>query len=82
MVADVKTLLGAGMRHGFLFAAFGSLAHTFFSGYRKLRQRLGLTVYTPEQVIEVLNASGFDAARVQKNIGFSKHRMTFDARKV
>jgi ubiquinone/menaquinone biosynthesis C-methylase UbiE len=82
MVADVKTLLGAGMRHGFLFAAFGSLAHTFFSGYRKLRQRLGLTVYTPEQVIEVLNACGFDAARVPKNIGFSKHRMTFDARKV
>lgn len=82
MIADVKTLLGAGMRHGFLFAAVGSLAHTFFSGYRKLRQRLGLTVYTPEQVIEVLNASGFAAVRVPKNIGFSKHRMTFDARKV
>ncbi len=82
MIADVKTLLGAGMRHGFLFAAVGSLAHTFFSGYRKLRQRLGLTVYTPEQIVGVLNAAGFNAVRVPKNIGFSKHRMTFDARKV
>lgn len=82
MIADVKTLLGAGMRHGFLFAAVGSLAHTFFSGYRKLRQRLGLTVYTPEQIVSVLTAGGFEAIRLPRNIGFSNHRMTFDARKV
>lgn len=82
MLADVKTLLGAGRRHGFLFAAFGSLAHTFFSGYRKLRQRLGLTTYTPEQMLELLKAGGFEAVRVPTNIGFSKHRMLFDARKV
>ncbi len=82
MFDDVKTLLGAGWRYGFLFAAVGSLAHTCLSGYRKLRQRLGLTVYTPDQMFDVLKAAGFEAVRVPTNIGFSQHRMLFDARKV
>jgi SAM-dependent methyltransferase len=82
MLDDVKTLLGTGAKHGFLFAAVGSLAHTFFSGYRKLRQRLGLTTYTPEAIIDVLKAGGFEAVRVPENVGFSRHRMLFDARKV
>ena len=77
-----QTLLAAGRRHGFLLAAVGSLAHTLVSGYRRLRQRLGLTTYTPEQMLGVLKAGGFEAVRVPQNIGFSQHRMTFDARKV
>lgn len=79
---DVRTLLAAGRRHGFLLAAVGSLAHTFVSGYRGLRQRLGLTTYTPEQMLDVLKAVGFEAVRAPQNIGFSRHRMLFDARKV
>ena len=29
-----------------------------------------------------LTAGGFDAVRAPRNVGFSRHRMTFDARKV
>ena len=82
MLDDVSVLLKTGWRHGFLFAAVGSLAQTFFSRYRKLRQRLGLTTYTPEQVIEALRGGGFAAKQLPENIGFSRHRMTFDATKV
>lgn len=82
MLSDVTTLLGTGWKHGFLFAAVGSLAQTFFSSYRKLRKQHGLTTYTAEAITGVLRDGGFHANRVPENVGFSRHRMLFDAVRV
>ncbi|MCK6450682.1 MAG: methyltransferase domain-containing protein [Alphaproteobacteria bacterium] len=80
MVADTLALLGFAWRGGFFWAALGGLVATFFSDYRKLRQKLGLSVYDEATMLGLLRSAGFDAARRRPNLGFNQTRMTFIAR--
>jgi len=80
MLDDIRALLGGAWRHGYLLAALGGLAATFFSDYRRLRRELGLTTWTEAELLARLRAHGFAAERAVRNIGFSPHRMLFLAR--
>ena len=76
---DIRSLLGSAARHGYLLAALGGLAATFFSDYRRLRRDLGLACYGEAEMLELLRAHDFTALRSPWNIGFSARRMTFRA---
>lgn len=80
MLPDVLSLLRSGWQHGFLLAAGAGLVRTFFSEYRRVRQRAGFSTYTSAEFLELLTAHGFDAERLPVNIGFSGQRMAFRAR--
>ncbi len=79
---DVKALLTFAFEGGFLFAALRGLAQTFFSNYRALREEIGLTTYSEEDMLALLSAHGFDAQRAAHNIGHHQGRMTFVATKI
>lgn len=79
-VADTKALLGFAFHGGFLTAAFASLVKTALSDYRKLRETLGLTRYTQEEMLKLLADNGFSAERAARNIGHNQERMLFLAR--
>jgi SAM-dependent methyltransferase len=79
MLADIAALLRAGARHGFLLAALGGMAATFFSDYRKLRREIGLTTWSEPEILALLRAHRFIAERVVRNIGFSPQRMLIRA---
>jgi SAM-dependent methyltransferase len=82
MVADTLALLRFGWREGFFVAAGAGLVRTFFSDYRQLRSRMGLTRYSEQQMAARLTAAGFTAARAPVNVGhLASTRMTFLARK-
>ncbi len=81
MLADVWALLQFGWQDGFFLAAAAGLVRTFFSDYRRLRTRMGLTRYTEREMMEKLAAAGFDAVRAPVNVGHLGTRMTFLARK-
>jgi ubiquinone/menaquinone biosynthesis C-methylase UbiE len=78
-VADTLALFRFGLQGGFLVAAFVGVLRTIFSDYRKLRDKLGLTRYTPEEFIARLKARGFKAHRAERNIGHNQGRMLFIA---
>ena len=78
-VADTLALLSFAREGGFLFAALVGIVRTVFSDYRKLRDKLGLTRYTPEEFIALLAAHGFAATRAARNIGHNQGRMLFTA---
>lgn len=79
-VTDAAALLWFSARHGFPLAAMTGLVRTLFSDYRHLRARVGLTHYGEAAMIERLNAAGFAARRMDKNIGHNQARMAFVAR--
>jgi SAM-dependent methyltransferase len=79
---DVKALLTFAFEGGFLFAALRGLVQTFFSNYRALREAIGLTTYTQDDMLALLSAHGFDAERAEHNIGHHQGRMTFVAEKI
>lgn len=76
-VSDVRALLRFAWNGSFFFAALCGLAHTYFSSYRILRQKIGLTQYTPEYILKLLAVHGFKGERALKNIGYNPERMTF-----
>jgi SAM-dependent methyltransferase len=76
-VSDTLALLDFAFKGGFLFAALIGLVRTALSDYRKLRDRLGLTRYTQEQMLTLLQKHGFDARRADRNIGHNQGRMLF-----
>lgn len=78
-VTDAVAVLRFAARNGFLVAALAGLVRTVFSDYRKLRSRLGLSLYDEAEVIAILREAGFTAARAEKNIGHNPARMTFVA---
>jgi len=80
MVGDTLALLASAWRGGFFWAALAGLVATFFSDYRRLRQKLGLSVYDEASMIAKLRAAGFRAERRRPNLGFNQTRMTFIAR--
>jgi hypothetical protein len=58
------------------------LAQTFFSNYRALREAIGLTTYTQEDMLALLSEHGFSPERATHNIGHHQGRMTFIATKI
>lgn len=79
MLADIRALLTAAARHGYLLAALRGLVATFFSPYRKLRRDIGLTTWSEADIVNKLQACDFTATRLDRNIGFSPHRMLIRA---
>jgi SAM-dependent methyltransferase len=78
---DVLTLLGAGLAHGFFWAALFGLFATFFSDYRRLRCTLGFARYRVEEFHALLQRYGFRPEVASRNVGFSRSRRTFRGRK-
>jgi hypothetical protein len=81
VVSDTFALLRFGWRDGFFLAAVTGLVRTFFSDYRRLRAKMGLTRYSELEMADKLAASGFTASRTPVNLGHLTTRMTFVARK-
>lgn len=79
LVPDTLALLGFARREGFLLAALAGLAAMFFSDYRRLRAKLGLSCYGEAEILALLKTAGFDAKRRQPNFGINPARMTFVA---
>lgn len=80
LVADTTGLLRFAWREGFFVAAVLGLVATFFSDYRRLRQKLGLQTYAEATMLRHLADAGFTAERRRPNFGFNQVRMTFVAR--
>lgn len=80
MLDDVRSLLGTAVRHGFLAAALAGMAATFFSDYRRLRQRVGLAIYTEAEMLGRLRDAGFAGEAYGRNLGFHPTRRTYLAR--
>jgi hypothetical protein len=79
---DVRALVAFAFEGGFPLAAASSLMRTFFSDYRRLRKRLGLACYDPEQLSPVLRQAGFSCNILSRNIGHNQSRRTFVASKI
>lgn len=82
MLADAWSLLRFAAAHGFFIAAVAGLLRTAMSDYRRLRHTLGLSLYDETDMLRHLNAAGFAAERMARNIGHNQARMTFLARPV
>jgi SAM-dependent methyltransferase len=80
-VSDAWALLRFGWRDGFLCAAMFGLVRTFFSDYRRLRAKVGLTRYSEQQMAGKLVTAGFTVTRSPSNLGHLTSRMTFLARR-
>lgn len=75
-LTDASALLRFGFEGGFLLAALGGLVRTALSDYRTLRTRLGLSTYAEADILGLVRAAGFEAARRRPNIGHNQARMT------
>ncbi|MGO9135089.1 MAG: methyltransferase domain-containing protein [Methylovirgula sp.] len=76
-VADSMALLDFAYRGGFFFAALRGLALRSFSKYGRLRSRVALTTFTIPDMLRLLSIEGFEARRLEQNIGHNRARMTF-----
>lgn len=79
-LTDARELITFAAREGFLLAALAGLARTAVSDYAKVRARVGLTRYAPEDLLRLAAASGLVAERLDRNIGHNSHRLAFLAR--
>ncbi|MGX7707238.1 class I SAM-dependent methyltransferase [Methylobacterium sp. Gmos1] len=79
-VADATALLAFARRDGFLLAALLGLARTLVSDYRTLRRNLGLARYGEAEMLARLEAAGFAAERMPRNLGHNQGRMAFVGR--
>jgi Methyltransferase domain len=81
-LSDAWALLRFGWQDGFFCAAVVGLIRTFFSDYRQLRTKVGLTRYSEQAMTSKLAAAGFAVTRASTNLGHLATRMTFLARKM
>jgi ubiquinone/menaquinone biosynthesis C-methylase UbiE len=81
MVTDTRALLSFAFSGGFLMAAVAGLIRTAFSDYRKLREKLGLSMYEAGAMELLIAKAGFADVRQIDNIGHNPARMTFVATK-
>jgi SAM-dependent methyltransferase len=79
-LSDVVALLRYAAANGFLGAALVGLARTALSGYRRLRNELGVARYTQTDFLARLRAAGFVGERLARNVEHNPARMTFRAR--
>jgi SAM-dependent methyltransferase len=80
-ISDAWALLQFGWRDGFFCAAAMGLMRTFFSDYRQLRTKVGLTRYDEQEMAGRLAAAGFRVSRAESNLGHLTTRITFLAHK-
>jgi cyclopropane fatty-acyl-phospholipid synthase-like methyltransferase len=80
MLRDVRSQLGFAARHGFLVAALAGLVRMALSDYRQIRQQVGFSTYTPDELRAVLEKAGFTVERLERNIGPTPHRFTLVGR--
>jgi SAM-dependent methyltransferase len=76
---DTVALLRYAAKNGFLLAAIGGICRTAFSGYRKLRAKLGIACYGEAEFLAKLAANGYSAERLPFNLEHNPARMTFRA---
>jgi SAM-dependent methyltransferase len=81
-LTDSWALVEFAYRGGFLLAALRGLFSTFFSRYRSKRGRMGLTTFAIPDMQRLLATRGFEARRLERNIGHNQARMTFIAKRV
>lgn len=81
-MSNSLALLEFAYRGGFLLAALRGLVATYFSRYRTLRGRVGLTTFTIPEMQRLLSTGGFETRRAERNIGYNQARMTFIGRRV
>lgn len=79
-ITDTKALLRFAWEGGFFIPALIGLVRTYFSDYRHLRTRFGLSTFTHSQIIDLLKNAGFEANRHAHNVGHNQNRMTYVAR--
>jgi len=79
-ITDVAALLRYAAANGFFLAALWGLARTAVSPYSRLRSRLGVTRYTQADFLQKLEAAGFTAERMARNLEHNPARLTFRAR--
>ncbi|HEX9464832.1 MAG TPA: methyltransferase domain-containing protein [Alphaproteobacteria bacterium] len=80
LLDDIQALLTTAWQHGFFLAALAGLATTLFSDYRGLRRRLGLSVYTEQEITALLRSAGFATEAYPRNLGFHRARRTYIGR--
>ena len=80
--ADALCLLRTARANGFLTAAVAGLGRTFFSDYRRMRQTLGLSTYSPGEIEALAAEARLAATRETRNLGFNQGRMTFSLRPI
>ncbi|WP_445504470.1 class I SAM-dependent methyltransferase [Microvirga sp. G4-2] len=76
-VTDAKALLSFAWQGGFLTSALLGLARTAFSEYRKIREEIGLSQYSEDEMVDILEDAGFRPKRAERNLGHNPARMTF-----
>jgi len=79
-LSDVVALVRYAAANRFLGAALLGLARTALSPYRRLRNQLGIARYTQAAFLAKLQAAGFTAERLSRNVEHNPARMTFRAR--
>jgi SAM-dependent methyltransferase len=80
ILTDTIALLRYAVRNGFFIAAIAGMFRTTFSGYRRLRTKLGITCYGEGEFLAKLAAHGFAAERLPFNLEHNPARLTFRAR--
>ena len=78
-LSDVRALLRYAWSNGFLLAAFGGLARTVLSPYRRIRAQLGITTYSEDEITRKIDAAGFRTARLPFNFEHQPARISFVA---
>lgn len=81
-VADELALLDFAYRGGFFLAALRGLFLSSFSRYRRMRRRVGLTTFTIPDMLRLLSIEGFEARRLEQNIGHNRARMSFIGKRI
>lgn len=76
-VADSLALLDFAYRGGFFFAALRGMFFRSFTKYWRPRSRAGLTTFSIPDMQRLLSIAGFEARRMEQNIGPNRARMTF-----
>lgn len=79
-LTDAKALLSFAWHGGFLTSALMGLARTAFSEYRKIREEIGLSQYSEDEMFDILQDAGFEPKRTARNLGHNQARMTFSGR--
>lgn len=79
-LTDAKALLSFAWQGGFLTSAIFGLARTAFSDYRKIREEIGLSQYSEEEMLDIMDDAGFETERAGRNLGHNPARMTFVGR--
>lgn len=77
--ADKAVLLGLGFREGFFLSAAMGLRRRVSSPDGRSASRPGLTFYTEQEMLAVLEAARLPATRLRPNVGINPYRMAFQA---